>query len=85
MDKDVEMKDSTKNKDNKKDKPLSKEEEQKKKEEERKQFIEKSVAEVENLPLDQIRQKIKALEGKTSIFKGEINKMKVDIKKFRQE
>ena len=82
MDKDVEMKDNTKDKGKKKDKPLSKEEEQKKKEEERKQFIEKSVAEVENLPLDQIRQKIKALEGKTSIFKGEINKMKVDIKKF---
>ena len=82
MDKDVEMKDSTKDKGKKKDKPLSKEEEQKKKEEERKQFIEKSVAEVENLPLDQIRQKIKALEGKTSMFKGEINKMKVDIKKF---
>ena len=82
MDKDVEMKDNTKDKGKKKDKSLSKEEEQKKKEEERKQFIEKSVAEVENLPLDQIRQKIKALEGKTSIFKGEINKMKVDIKKF---
>ena len=81
MDKDVEMKDNTKDK-NKNDKPLSKEEEQKKKEEERKQFVDKSVAEVQNLPLDQIKQKIRALEGKTSIFKGEINKMKVDIKKF---
>ena len=82
MDKDVEMKDNTKDKDKKKDKPLSKEEEQKKKEEERNQLIENSVAEIQNLPLDQIKQKIKALEGKTSIFKGEINKMKVDIKKF---
>ena len=82
MDKDVEMKDSSKDKDKKKDKPLSKEEEQKKKEEERNQLIENSVAEIQNLPLDQIKQKIKALEGKTSIFKGEINKMKVDIKKF---
>jgi 26S proteasome regulatory subunit T5 len=80
MDKDVEMKDS--NKDKKKDDQKSKEDEQKKKEQELKDFIEKSVAEVQDLPLDQLKQKVKALESKTSYFKGEINKMKVDIKKF---
>ncbi len=77
-DKDVEMKDNTKKKDDQK----SKEEDQKKKEQELKEFIDKSVAEVENLPLDEIKQKIKILESKTSDFKGKINKMKVDIKKF---
>ena len=80
MDKDVEMKDSTK--EQKDDKENKAEEDKKKKEEELKQFIEKSVEEVKNLPLDQIKQKVKALEAKTSYFKGEINKMKVDIKKF---
>ena len=80
MDKDVEMKDKTKHKN--KDDPKSKEEEQKKKEQELKDFIEKSVAEVQDLPIDQIKQKIKALEAKTSLYKGEINKMKVDIRKF---
>jgi len=80
MDKDVEMKDS--NKDKKKDDQKSKEDEQKKKEQELKDFIEMSVAEVQDLPLDQLKQKVKALESKTSYFKGEINKMKVDIKKF---
>ena len=78
--KDVEMKDATK--DPKKDDAKSKEEEQKKKEQELKDFIEKSVAEVQDLPLDQLKQRVKALEAKTSSFKGEINKMKVDIKKF---
>ena len=77
MDKDVEMKDAQK-KDNKNDV----QDDPKKKEEELKQFIEKSVEEVRDLPLDQLKQKIKALESKTSMFKGEINKMKVDIKKF---
>ena len=80
MDKDVEMKDS--NKDKKKDDQKSKEDEQKKKEQELKDFIEMSVAEVQDLPLDQLKQKVKALESKTSYFKGEINKMKVEIKKF---
>ena len=80
MDKDVEMKDNTKN--DKKEPQKSKEVEQKKKEEELKEFIEQKVAEIQNLPLDQIKQKIKGLEAKTSSFKGEINKMKVDIKKF---
>ena len=80
MDKDVEMKDSTKEKKDEKEK--KKEEDQKKKEEALKEFIEKSVEEVKNLPLDQIKQKIKAVESKTSYYKGEINKMKVDIRKF---
>ena len=80
MDKDVEMKDSTKEKKDEKEK--KKEEDQKKKEEALKEFIEKSIEEVKNLPLDQIKQKIKAVESKTSYYKGEINKMKVDIRKF---
>ncbi len=74
------MKDSTK--DNKKDDAKSKEEERKKKEEELKNFIEMKVAEVQDLPIDQIKQKVKALEAQTSSLKGDINKMKVDIKKF---
>ena len=81
MEKDVEMKDNKKN-DTKKEGKLSKEEEQKKKEEELQDFIEKSVAEVKDLPIDEIKQKVKSLESRTSDFKGKINKMKVDIKKF---
>ena len=80
-DKDVEMKDSTKD-NNKKDDAKAKEEERKKKEEELKNYIEMKVAEVQDLPIDQIKQKVKALEAQTSSFKGDINKMKVDIKKF---
>ena len=80
-DKDVEMKDSTKD-NNKKDDEKAKEEEKKKKEEELKNFIEMKVAEVQDLPIDQIKQKVKALEAQTSSLKGDINKMKVDIKKF---
>ena len=37
-----------------------------------------SVAEVQDLPLDQLKQKVKALESNTSYFKGEITKMKVN-------
>ena len=80
-DKDVEMKDSTKD-NNKKDDEKAKEEEKKKKEEELKNYIEMKVAEVQDLPIDQIKQKVKALEAQTSSLKGDINKMKVDIKKF---
>ena len=80
-DKDVEMKDSTKD-NNKNDDEKAKEEEKKKKEEELKNFIEMKVAEVQDLPIDQIKQKVKALEAQTSSLKGDINKMKVDIKKF---
>jgi 26S proteasome regulatory subunit T5 len=80
-DKDVEMKDGTKD-NNKKDDEKAKEEEKKKKEEELKNFIEMKVAEVQDLPIDQIKQKVKALEAQTSSLKGDINKMKVDIKKF---
>ena len=80
-DKDVEMKDNTKD-NNKKDDEKAKEEEKKKKEEELNNFIEMKVAEVQDLPIDQIKQKVKALEAQTSSLKGDINKMKVDIKKF---
>ena len=80
-DKDVEMKDGTKD-NNKKDDEKAKEEEKKKKEEELNNFIEMKVAEVQDLPIDQIKQKVKALEAQTSSLKGDINKMKVDIKKF---
>ena len=53
-DKDVEMKDSTKD-NNKKDDEKAKEEEKKKKEEELNNFIEMKVAEVQDLPIDQIK------------------------------
>ena len=75
-DKDIEMKDLTGNKKEKK------EDEQKTKEQEMNEYIEKKVEEVKNLPVDQIKQKIKSLEARTQYFRGEINKMKVDIKKF---
>ena len=75
-DKDIEMKDLTGNKNEKK------EDEQKTKEQEMKEYIEKKVEEVKDLPVDQIKQKIKSLEARTQYFRGEINKMKVDIKKF---
>ena len=75
-DKDIEMKDLTGNKNEKK------EDEQKTKEQEMNEYIEKKVEEVKDLPVDQIKQKIKSLEARTQYFRGEINKMKVDIKKF---
>ena len=75
-DKDIEMKDLTGNKNEKK------EDEQKTKEQEMKEYIEKKIEEVKDLPADQIKQKIKSLEARTQYFRGEINKMKVDIKKF---
>ena len=75
-DKDIEMKDLTGNKKEKK------EDEQKTKEQEMKEYIEKKIEEVKDLPVDQIKQKIKSLEARTQYFRGEINKMKVDIKKF---
>jgi 26S proteasome regulatory subunit T5 len=74
-DKDIEMKDLTGNKNEKKD-------EQKTKEQEMNEYIEKKIEEVKDLPVDQIKQKIKSLEARTQYFRGEINKMKVDIKKF---
>ena len=76
IDKDIEMKDLTGNKKEKK------EDEQKTKEQEMNEYIEKKVEEVKDLPVDQIKQKIKSLEARTQYFRGEINKMKVDIKKF---
>ena len=75
-DKDIEMKDLTGKKNEKK------EDEQKTKEQEMNEYIEKKVEEVKDLPVDQIKQKIKSLEARTQYFRGEINKMKVDIKKF---
>ena len=76
IDKDIEMKDLTGNKKEKK------EDEQKTKEQEMNEYIEKKIEEVKDLPVDQIKQKIKSLEARTQYFRGEINKMKVDIKKF---
>ena len=69
--KDVEMKDEQKKLD-----------EFKKRELEKQRRLEEQTKEIENLPLDQIKQKIKSLEARTQYYKGEINKMKVDIKKF---
>jgi 26S proteasome regulatory subunit T5 len=69
--KDVEMKDEQKRL-----------EEVKKKELEKQRRMEEMTLEIQNLPLDQIKQKIKSLEARTQYFRGEINKMKVDIKKF---
>ena len=69
--KDVEMKDEQKRL-----------EEFKKRELEKQRRLEEQTKEIQNLPLDQIKQKIKSLEARTQYYKGEINKMKVDIKKF---
>ena len=69
--KDVEMKDEQKRL-----------EEVKKKELEKQRRMEEKTLEIQNLPLDQIKQKIKSLEARTQYYKGEINKMKVDIRKF---
>jgi 26S proteasome regulatory subunit T5 len=46
------------------------------------ELLNQKMTEDRDLPIDQIKQKIKALEAKTQYFKGEINKMRVDIKKF---
>ena len=82
MSKEIEMKDKTGKKEEKKDEQKTKEEEERKKREELREFINKKVEEVQNLPLDQIKQKIKSVEARTQYYRGEINKMKVDIKKF---
>ena len=83
-DKDVEMKDLT-NKNNpsssKEEERKKKEEEQKKKDEEFQQELNQKIEEARLLPIDQIKQKIKQVEARTTYYKGEINKMKVDIKK----
>ena len=71
MSKDVKMKDEN-----------ARLEELKKREQAKKEIYDKKVNEIRNLPLDQIKQKIKSLEASTQYYKGEINKMKVDIKKF---
>ena len=82
--KDIEMKDMT----GKQGEKSQKSEEDKKKEEEQKKtqemwdYINQKVEEVRNLPLDQIKQKIKSVEARTQYYRGEINKMKVDIRKF---
>ena len=73
MSKDVEMKDATGKTEEKKEKT---------KEELLNDFINEKLEEVRNLPTDQIKQKIKSVEARTQYFKGEINKMKVDIRKF---
>ena len=73
MSKDVEMKDATGKTDEKKEKT---------KEELLNDFINEKLEEVRNLPTDQIKQKIKSVEARTQYYKGEINKMKVDIRKF---
>lgn len=81
MSKDVEMKDMTGKEDQKKDEQKAKEDAEKRLQELR-EYINKKVEEIQGLPLDQIKQKIKSVEAKTQYFKGEINKMKVDIRKF---
>ena len=58
IDKDIEMKDLTGNKKEKK------EDEQKTKEQEMNEYIEKKIEEVKDLPVDQIKQKIKSLEAR---------------------
>jgi len=73
MSKDVEMKDATGKTEEKKEKT---------KEELLNEFINEKLEEVRNLPTDQIKQKIKSVEARTQYYKGEINKMKVDIRKF---
>ena len=73
MSKDVEMKDATGKAEEKKEKT---------KEELLNDFINEKLEEVRNLPTDQIKQKIKSVEARTQYYKGEINKMKVDIRKF---
>ena len=73
MNKDVEMKDATGKTEEKKEKT---------KEELLNDFINEKLEEVRNLPTDQIKQKIKSVEARTQYYKGEINKMKVDIRKF---
>ena len=73
MSKDVEMKDATGKREEKKEKT---------KEELLNDFINEKLEEVRNLPTDQIKQKIKSVEARTQYYKGEINKMKVDIRKF---
>ena len=78
MNKDIEMKDMTGKKEEKKDEAKTKED----KEKELKEFLDKKTEEIRNLPLDQIKQKTKAVEAKIQYYKGEINKMKVDIRKF---
>ena len=82
MSKEIEMQDKTGKKEEKKDEQKTKEEEERKKREELREFINKKVEEVQNLPLDQIKQKIKSVEARTQYYRGEINKMKVDLKKF---
>ncbi len=75
------MKDMTGKEDQKKDEQKAKEDAEKRLQELR-EYINKKVEEIQGLPLDQIKQKIKSVEAKTQYFKGEINKMKVDIRKF---
>ena len=82
MDKDVEMKDNTKKPDKKKEEKESEEIAQQRREQEFAETLNQKTVEAQNLPLDQIKQKIKAVEARTQYFKGEINKMKVDIRKF---
>ena len=82
MDKDVEMKDKTGKRDEKKTQAELDEAEKLRREQEFAESLNKKLAEAQNLPIDQIKQKIKTVEAKTQYFKGEINKMKVDIRKF---
>ena len=65
--------------DTKVDKPT---EEKKSKEDEIKDYIVQMQQEASQLPLDQIKQRIRAVEAQTMSLKGDANKMKVDIKKY---
>ena len=82
MSKDVEMKDMTGKQGQKADEQKTKEEQEQKRLQELNEYLTKKTEEIQDLPLDQIKQKIKSLEARTQYFRGEINKMKVDIKKF---
>ena len=82
MSKDVEMKDMTGKPGQKADEQKSKEEQEQKRLQELNEYLTKKTEEIQDLPLDQIKQKIKSVEARTQYFKGEINKMKVDIRKF---
>ena len=72
MEKDIEMKNETK----KEEKDTSNQKE------DLTAYIERMKSEISSLPLDQIKSKIKALESQNQTYKGDINKMKVDIRKF---
>lgn len=79
MQKDIEMTDATQNKKSEEKTQQEKEKEKQKTEAEK---INSKIDEIKNLPIDQIRQKIKSLKAQNQHVKGEINKKNVDIRKF---